>query len=152
MKKSFVIKPAPLIFQLILSVGGGFLVGLVTRNNEMFSSLVKPPLTPPPAVFGIAWTIFYVLMAISASLILENKGNLKIYYTQLIVNFLWPIIFFSLGSPVAALVCLLLLIGLVAYMIYEFFKVNKTAALLQIPYFIWLLFALYLNIGFVVLN
>ncbi len=157
MKKSFVIKPAPLIFQLILSVGGGFLVGMVTRNNEMFDSLVKPPLSPPPIVFGIAWTIFYVLMAISASLILNsNKGRdsgvIKIYYLQLAVNFIWPILFFSFGFLTLSFIWILLLIALVGYMIYKFYGVNKTAAYLQIPYFLWLLFAAYLNLSFVVLN
>lgn len=157
MKKSVVIKPIPFIFQLILSLGGGFLIGMITRNNEMFQSLNKPPLTPPPIVFIIAWSIFYILMAISATIILSSQkgrdsGAIRIYYVQLMVNFLWPIFFFSFGFLTFSFVWILLLIALVIAMIVSFYKVNKTAALIQIPYLIWLLFAAYLNLGFAVLN
>ncbi len=157
MNKSFVFKPAPLIFQLILSLGGGFLVGLLTNNSEYFNALTKPPLTPPAALFPIAWTILYTLMAISASLILSSKegrdsGVIKIYYLQLIINFIWPFLFFVFNFLELSFIWILLLIALVGYMIYKFYGINKTAALLQIPYFLWLIFAAYLNLGYVILN
>lgn len=157
MKKSIVIKPLPFIFQLALSLGLGSLVGLLARDSEFFKSLTKPPLTPPPIVFIIAWSIFYVLMAVSITLVLNNpkaegSSAVSIYYAQLVVNFLWPVIFFVLGQLPLAFVWILLLIGLVITMIVRFYRLNKTAAILQIPYLLWLLFAAYLNLGYIILN
>lgn len=157
MKKSLVIKPLPFLFQLALALGGGIVVGLLTSGREVYDSLIKPPLSPPAVLFPIVWSILYTLMAISASLILSSKSAktesaIKVYYVQLIVNFIWPILFFNFGFLTLSFVWILLLIALVGVMIYQFYGINKTAALLQIPYFLWLLFAAYLNLGFVILN
>lgn len=157
MKKSFVIKPLPFLFQLALSLGGGILVGLLTSGREVYETLTKPPLSPPAILFPIVWSILYTLMAVSAALILSSQkgrdsGVIKLYYIQLAVNFVWPFLFFNLGFLTLSFVWILLLIALVALMIYKFYGINKTAALLQLPYLIWLLFAAYLNLGFVVLN
>lgn len=157
MKKSIVIKPLPFLFQLALSLGGGIVVGLLTSGGEVYDTLIKPPLSPPAILFPIVWSILYTLMAVSASLILSSKSSktdsaMKIYYAQLIVNFVWPFLFFSLSFLTLSFVWILLLIALVALMIYQFYGINKTSALLQIPYLLWLLFAAYLNLGFVILN
>lgn len=157
MKKSIVIKPAPFLFQLALSLGGGILVGALTAGREAYALLTKPPLSPPAIVFPIVWTVLYTLMAVSATIILSNKkgrdsGYIKIYYAQLIVNFAWSFLFFNFGFLTLSFVWILLLIALVAVMIYSFNKINKLAAYLQIPYILWLLFAAYLNLGFAVLN
>ena len=157
MKKSIVIKPLPFLFQLALSLGGGIIVGLLTSGREVYDTLIKPPLSPPAILFPIVWSILYTLMAVSASLILSSKSlktdsAMKIYYAQLAVNFVWPFLFFSLSFLTLSFVWILLLIALVALMIYKFYGINKTAAFLQIPYFLWLLFAAYLNLGFVILN
>ncbi len=157
MKKSIVIKPLPFLFQLALSLGGGILVGLLTSGREGYETLVKPPLSPPAVLFPIVWSILYTLMAVSATLILSSQkgrdsGVIKIYYLQLLVNFAWSFLFFEFGFLTLSFIWILLLIALVIFMIYKFYPINKTAALLQIPYLIWLLFAAYLNLGFVVLN
>ncbi len=157
MKKSMVIKPAPFLFQLALSLGGGLVVSALTAGREAYALLTKPPLSPPAVLFPIAWTILYTLMAVSATLILSNQkgrnsGYIKIYYVQLIVNFVWSFLFFNFGFLTLSFVWILLLIALVAIMIFSFNKVNKLSAYLQIPYIIWLLFAAYLNLGFAVLN
>ena len=156
MKKSIVIRPIPFLFNLLLSLGGGALIGLFTRGGEQYDALVKPPLSPPPYVFGIVWTILYTLMAISITLVISKSGGetsaSKIYYLQLLVNFIWPILFFSLGLLTFSFIWLLLLIALVVVMIVSFYRISPLAALLQIPYLIWLLFAAYLNLGFVILN
>ena len=155
MKKSIVLRPLPFIFNLALSLGGGFIVGLLTRTDEKFAALKAPPLAPPAALFPIVWTILYTLMAVSITLVI-SKGNsdeaAKAYYLQLIANFIWPFLFFNLGALTLAFVWLLLLIALVIVMIVRFYRVSPLAAYLQIPYLIWLLFAAYLNLGYVVLN
>lgn len=157
MKKSIVIKPLPFLFQLALALGGGIVVGLLTSGREVYDTLIKPPLSPPAILFPIVWSILYTLMAVSASLILSSKSPktdsaMKIYYAQLIVNFVWPFLFFKFSFLTLSFVWILLLIALVALMIYKFYNINKTAAFLQIPYLLWLLFAAYLNLGFVILN
>lgn len=156
MKKSIVIRPIPFLFNLLLSLGGGALIGMVTRPGEAFGALVKPPLSPPPFLFGIVWSILYTLMAISITLVISKSNGettaSKIYYLQLIVNFIWPILFFNFGFLTFSFIWILLLIALVVVMIVNFYRISPLAALLQIPYLIWLLFAAYLNLGFAILN
>ena len=97
-------------------------------------------------------------MGISASLVSqtttsqERNRGLNLMIAQLIVNFFWPLFFFNLQAFGLSLVWLLLLWGLVLWMILTFRKVSPLAALLQIPYLIWLTFAAYLNAGVWYLN
>ena len=112
----------------------------------------QPPLSPPGWLFPVVWTILYTFMGISSYLILTSEAEkeeiqnaLSIYAYQLTVNFLWPTFFFNFRWFFFSFLWLLLLIFLVAAMIREFYKISKSAAYLNIPYLIWLLFAGYLN-------
>ena len=107
-------------------------------------------------LFPIAWTILYILMGISYALLatkdlIDSKTKL-LYYVQLFVNALWSIFFFTLKWRLFAFVWILLLDVLVTLMIIDFYKKNKIAGLLQIPYLIWILFASYLNLSIYLLN
>lgn len=143
---------------LPLLVGG--IAGFLTRNSmEDFAMLSQPPLSPPGWLFPIVWTILYTLMGISAYIIKKADADadlkssaLKIYYLQLFVNFLWPIFFFRKEWYFFSLLWLILLWILIAVMITRFYSVSKTAAYLNIPYFIWVTFATYLNAGIWLLN
>ena len=142
-----------LIKSIALPLLVGLISGLLTRNAmQDFQTLVKPPLAPPGWLFPVVWTILYTLMGISAYLIQTSSVDpevksdaLMIYRYQLIVNFLWPVLFFSFGWYLFAFAWILLLWGLVILMIWDFSKISKTAAYLNIPYLIWLTFAAYLN-------
>ena len=141
---------------ILVPVLVGVVVGLITSSFNDYESLVKPFLSPPAILFPIMWTILYILMGVSYG-ILKNKSltdaNVDfIYYTQLIVNALWSIFFFVLKWRLFSFFWIILLAVLVAIMIYIFFKKNKVAGLLQIPYILWVLFATYLNFGFYILN
>ena len=120
------------------------------------STLQRPALTPPGVLFPIVWTILYTLMGISTGILEVNKqfeGSTKsIYYAQLFVNALWSIIFFTLKLRLLAFIWVILLDVLVLLMIMNFYRKNKTAGLLQIPYLVWVLFATYLNLGIYLLN
>ena len=146
------------IISLLIPLVGGFLSGILSMSGiKEFDSLIKPVLSPPGFVFPIVWTILYVLMGISSYLIYsENDLNssccLKIYAISLFINFLWSPIFFGLNLRLFALIWIILLDIVVGYMIFCFYKVNKKAAYLQIPYLIWSLFATYLNLAFYLLN
>lgn len=140
---------------LIPLIVGGF-VGVVISKYIDYNTLNKPILSPPSYIFPIAWTILYILMGISYSIIetkqqIDNQAK-NIYYTQLLVNALWSIIFFILKWRFISIIWILILLILVIYMTVIFYNKNKTSGLLQIPYIIWLIFATYLNIGVYILN
>ena len=114
---------------------------------------VKPPLTPPGWVFGVAWTILYALMGISAARVYtapmsqDRSRGLNLFIAELIINFFWSLIFFNAQAYGLALIWLLILWALVFLMILQFRLVDRTAGSLQIPYLLWLTFATYLNWG-----
>lgn len=144
------------IIYSLLPIVGGSLVGLIISGYMNYGDMVKPLLSPPSYIFPIVWTILYILMGISYFIATKDKENDKelnqIYILQLLVNFFWPIIFFVLRMYFTAFFWIILLLILVIIMIKELLKNNKISGYLQIPYFIWLLFATYLNIGIFLLN
>ncbi len=148
----------PFIFSVGITLGLGILSGIITGgSSDSYELLIKPPLSPPAIVFPIAWTILYTLMGVAAGIVLNsncrNKDKaIKLYFAQLIVNVLWPIIFFSAGLYVFALLWLILLDVLVVLTTFAFYNCKKSAGYLLLPYLIWLFFATYLNFGIVVLN
>lgn len=146
------------IFFIAISLLTGVLSALITRSNmDIFDTVLKPPLTPPAVVFPVVWTILFTLMGISAARIYinnENKWNysLTVWSIQLIVNFIWSIIFFNLQAFLFAFIWLLLLWVLILFMIILFYRQDKLAGLLQIPYLIWVTFAGYLTLSIYLLN
>ncbi len=147
-----------LVISLAISLGVGLLAGILTANSfDVYSGLIKPPLSPPAVLFPIVWTILYALMGISAYIIYRSDNDYKylaltIYVLQLVFNFFWSIIYFNLQNPLFAFVWLVMLWLLIIAMIITFAKINKTAALLQIPYLLWVTFAGYLNLALYILN
>jgi len=127
-------------------------------NNLWYQSLNKSALTPPGYVFSVAWTILYILMAITVFLYIKGGINkektfaLWVFGIQLILNLLWSPIFFGLHNVYLAFGIILLLLILVLWVIVLFHKTSKTAAYLLVPYFLWLIFAAYLNFEIIRLN
>ena len=146
------------VISILIPTIAGFLSGIISMGGiKTFDMLNKPFLSPPGFIFPIVWTILYVLMGISSYLIYnENDYHsgccLKIYLINLFVNFLWSPIFFGLNLRLFSLVWIIVLDLIIIYMIICFYKVNKKAAYLQIPYLIWVLFATYLNLSVYILN
>lgn len=135
-------------------VGGA--VGLIISKAIDYNSLQKPYLAPPSILFPIMWTILYILMGVSYG-ILDSKKLINsevnfIYYLQLFVNALWSIVFFIFKWRLFAFIWILLLDALVIAMIIKFYRKDRTAGLLQIPYLLWILFASYLNLSIYLLN
>ena len=137
---------------------GGLSALFTMMGMEDYRLAEKPALTPPEIVFPIVWTILYTLMGISAARVWiasEDKGSnggLMLYAIQLVVNFFWSIIFFTLQAYGFAFFWLLFLWLLVLLMIISFSKTDKIAAYLQVPYLLWLSFAGYLNFMIWILN
>ena len=136
-----------IFFPLIL----GTIIGLLI-NTSVYSDYIKPHLAPPSILFPIVWSILYLLMGISYNLTSKSKDIKLIYYLQLVLNYLWSFIFFTLDLKLFSIIWLTILIILVTIMISKFYKDNKLAAYLQIPYLIWLFFALYLNTSIYLIN
>ncbi len=149
-----------LIFNLAVPLITGAVSGFLTRSAmQQYGQLNQPPLSPPSAVFPVVWTTLFLLMGISAYLVtMKRSDRLKsfdlpaVYWIQLIVNFIWPLIFFNLSIYGIALAWLILLIILVIYMIFQFHDITPAAGWLQVPYLLWLIFAGYLNAGIWLLN
>ena len=149
-----------LIKSIAVPLGVGGLAALLTRQSmQVFSTLNKPPLSPPAILFPIVWTILYTLMGIGFYLVITSSGDkediekaIRIYGIQLVVNFLWPTFFFNLQWYLFSFIWLIFLWILVIIMLIRFSEVSKTAAYLNIPYLIWLTFAAYLNLGIFLLN
>lgn len=139
-----------LIKDILIPVIMGGIIGLIISPFMNYQNLTKPPFSPPGIVFPIAWTILYIIMGYSFNK--QNEQNKTIYYTQLIVNGLWSIIFFIFKWYLLSSIWIVLLIVLVIIMIYKFYNENKLSGLINLPYLIWLLFALYLSIGVYLLN
>lgn len=149
-----------LIISLIISVGGGFIAGIFNKNSIlMYSNLQKPVFSPPAIVFPIVWTILYILMGIAAYrvyMVIKETNTSKIplvfYGIQLILNFLWPFLFFNFRLYGLAFVELVVLFIFIILTTIAFFKIDKVAGMLMIPYAAWVAFAGVLNFFVWMLN
>lgn len=142
---------------LFTPIIGGSAVDFIIRNSIDYASIYKPPLAPPAILFPVAWSTIYLALGISYYLIkkdelTQNKRLKVLYYTQIIVNYLWSIIFFVFKLRLLASAWIILLDILVILMIKEMNHEKRVSAYLNIPYLIWILFATYLTIGIYLLN
>lgn len=150
----------PYAFWILLAEITGALSGLLTREEtKIYQTVIEqPPLSPPAVVFPIVWVILFGLMGIGAARIYltpasgARSRSLLLFFVQLTFNFFWSIIFFNFRNFGFALLWLLALWLLVLRMLLTFRSVDKLAARLQIPYLLWITFAVYLNLGVWLLN
>jgi len=158
MKLTIVIK---LIVCLALTFSAAFVGSIFTRSAvpDWYATLNKPSFTPPDWLFGPVWIILYLLMAISAFIVWQKRlANpavrvaLILYLIQLILNALWSVIFFGLKSPLVAFIEILLLWSAIVVTILAFARVSITAALMLVPYILWVSFAAVLNFSIWLLN
>lgn len=121
---------------------------------EWYPTLTKPTLTPPNIVFPIAWSVLYLCMGLSLGRLIvrrQHKGIIRLWVLQLIANFLWSILFFTLRNPLAGFIDIVLLNILVGLYIFAASRRDRAAAWLFVPYLLWTLFAAYLN-GYILLH
>ena len=126
--------------------------------TSWYSTLNRPALTPPGWVFSPVWTVLYITIAVAIIVYYGSGRKPHVWLTSavlvahLLANFVWTYLFFGLRSPAAALADIVFLdVSLVVLMTW-FWKTNKVASLILIPYLLWILFATYLNCGFYALN
>ena len=132
--------------------------GIVTYiGMPRFQNTVQPPLSPPAYLFPIVWTLLFLLMSVSAAIIYDSDDEISpkalfLYMIQLTLNFWWCVLFFGFRLYFFSFIWLLLLLLTVFIMTVLFYRVNKLAGILQIPYILWLTFAAYLTFGIWFLN
>ena len=130
-----------LILYIAIPLLLGGIVGFITsKESTNYNGIVDG------WVFPIVWSILYILMGISSYIVRNNKELMSIYKVNLVINLLWPIIFFTFNFKVFGFFWILLLILVVGYMMYKFYNKNKISAYLLIPYLLWLIFASILNL------
>ena len=141
-----------------------FSVGLIgsfftTALSDWYQNLKKPSFNPPNWVFGPVWTALYIMMGISAFIVWQNgldsylvKIALGIFLIQLFLNAIWTPLFFGLKSPLLAFIDIVLLWFGILFTIFRFYGLSKSAALLLIPYLLWVTFASILNFAVLLLN
>ncbi len=150
-----------LLASIAVCEGVGIIGGLYTSPaiTTWYATLTKPLLNPPGWVFGPVWTLLYLLMGVSLFLLLrigyfkkKIRHAVWVFMIQLGLNLLWSIIFFGWHNPAAALAELVLLWGMILTTIIVFWRISRTAAILLLPYILWVTFAGYLNYQILVLN
>lgn len=134
---------------LPLAVGGAAAV-LTMDAMAQYSALPQPPFAPPAWVFPAVWTVLYLLMGAASRRVhrlgtQESRNALMLYYVQLAVHFVWPLLYFRAQEYAVAFWWLLLLLALVLAALSAFSRLGKAAGRLLMPYAAWLLFAAYLN-------
>lgn len=139
-----------------ITVLAAILGGLFSMNSsEFYGTLVKPPLAPPSSLFPIVWGVLYVAMAI-AMILYDNQQDesspaFGLYAVNLVLNALWPLFFFSFQMICFSIFILLGMIVVNLILMGEL-KTVKWAFYLYLPYLLWQIFALYLNISICILN
>lgn len=154
-------KAKPYIFSILLSLTVGSLSALSTAGNmNIYDKINPPPLAPPGWLFAVVWTALFALMGVSAALIFTEKTKnnalkdtaLFVYAVSLVLNFVWSIFFFNMQAFILSFIILIALWASILITIILYFKINKAAAWLQLPYLLWVTFAGYLNFAIILLN
>ena len=137
-----------LVFFLILTVGGGLLIGFLVRPGEWYAKLTKPWFTPPNRIFAPVWTLLYVIIAVAGwhTFMRDPSGAAMIVWIiALALNFFWSPVFFGAKRPTAALAVILALLVLILAFIGLSWAYDGLSALLFTPYAVWVAFAAALN-------
>lgn len=133
----------------------GALIGMNNVPGEWYQSLNKPPFNPPNWIFGPVWTVLYIMIAVAgARSFLQSPmgGRMQLWGSQMLLNFMWSPIFFTMQSPIGALILIVpMLICVIAFIILTSSR-DRLSMWLFVPYAVWVAFATLLNASIVYLN
>jgi translocator protein len=141
---------ARLALTIAFVLGAGFAIGLLNSPGSWYAALAKPWFNPPGWVFAPVWSIVYLLVAIAGWRTWEAESDwtsIALWWTQMALNFLWPLVFFTAHWPLTA-TCLVSVIVFIA----KQWSDDRISATLFIPYAAWVSFASILNFEIVRLN
>jgi tryptophan-rich sensory protein len=144
-----------LLVFLTIVMGVGIAIGISTAPGEWYAGLIKPAFNPPNWIFGPVWTILYVFIAIAGWRTWQrdrNGGAMKVWYAQLLLNFVWSPLFFAAQRVDLALGVIFLLLGSITVFIVRTRDQDRLSANLFLPYAAWVAFAAALNGSLLFLN
>ena len=148
----------------LIFIGGTLLLGgiasLLGGKMNGFEGYDMPPATAPQKFFPVAWGIIYIAIGVSTFLMWRDKEikekdrklNLIFYFIHMFFNILWPLFFFRLDLPIFSVIWLILNIASACIVMYRYFYCNIAAGIIFNIYTLWLIYALYLNLGLVLIN
>ena len=131
---------------LLLGYGSGLVAGS-SDQNLWFATLEKPALYPPPATFGIVWSILYVMMGLAFAGVCSSWGSrgrglaIAVFLVQFVLNLAWSPVFFAMHKIETAFVVIVAMDVLVAVCVVLFWRIRRWAGALLLPYLAWILFA-----------
>jgi benzodiazapine receptor len=140
---------------ILLTLGGGLLIGLINLPDEWYQSLAKPWFTPPDWLFGPAWTILYILIGIAGARTYARSRRSPVmtcWIAQLVLNFAWSPAFFGLKSPSLGLMIIIPLLLLILAFIGLSWKRDRISSVLFMPYAVWVAYATALNAAIASMN
>jgi benzodiazapine receptor len=152
-----------LVLSIMICQAAGYIGSFFTNMSisTWYQTLEKPPYTPPGWLIGIIWAVLFTLMGISLFFVWRKdlrlatpsiRKAITIFVAQLLVNVLWSAAFFGLRSPIAGLTAIAALWILVLVTIIMFWRISRDAALLLVPYILWVSAAAFLNYSLWILN
>lgn len=154
-------KPLAFIISIAITLGIGALGSWATAQSvkTWYLTINKPYFNPPNWLFAPVWTSIFILIGIAAYLVWIKKDKVThfprtfaIYAIQLILNLAWSFIFFYLHEIGFALAEIILLLVVIIINAITFYKIDKWAGLLFIPYILWVSFASFLTYNIFILN
>jgi translocator protein len=149
-----------LVISIFVCLVAGLIGSIFTISSipVWYATLNKPFFSPPNWLFAPAWTILYILMGIAlfyvwkAPKVRKTNEGLMLFGAQLIFNVIWSIVFFGFRSIVGGVLSIAVLLILILMTTAQFYRIDKRAAYLMVPYLLWVCFATMLNIAVYFLN
>lgn len=150
-----------LVLNLALTLGVGALGAWATAKGvkTWYLTLNKPSFNPPNWLFAPVWTTLYILIGISAYLVWQKRKTIPhfprtiaLYFIQLMLNLAWSFIFFYMHEIGFALAEIIGLLIIIVFNAFYFYRIEKWAGILFIPYFFWVAFASFLTYNIFMLN
>lgn len=144
-----------LIGFLVLTLGGGSLIGYWSIPGEWYEQLAKPAFNPPNWIFGPVWTVLYILIAFAGWRLWRRNPTgpaMLVWWVQLALNFLWPLVFFTARRFDLALIVIVILLAAIIGLIVSTIRRDRLVALIMVPYALWVAFATLLNLSIFLLN
>lgn len=148
-------------FQLFIFIVVAFvpsLSALFVETGQWYAMLNKPVGMPPDWLFGPVWSLLYCLIGLASySAWIKAKEKklrfpVRLYIVHLAVNGIWTYLFFALHNPAIAFIDIIVLLILIIMLIRIFYRIDKRAAFLFVPYLLWVAYATFLNASIIILN
>jgi len=152
---------AKLVAAIVICEFAGIFGSLFTYSKipTWYATLAKPEFAPPNWIFGPVWITLFALMGIALYVIWnkgltdkKNKQAVMFFAAQLVLNALWSLLFFGLESPFYGFVGIAALWIAIVLTIWKFWKIDRNAAFLLLPYIAWVSFAAAVNYAVWILN